>query len=349
MNKLFAELGIRFPIVQAPMAGVQGGALAAAVSSAGGLGSLPCAMLDHDGVRNEVAVIREQTSKPFNLNFFCHLTPTDYAQKEQRWRAALAPYYREFGIDDSSSGPAAMRSPFTLSSAELVEELEPAVVSFHFGLPAADLLERVKRAGAKIFASATTVDEAKWLQDQGADAVIAQGSEAGGHRGMFLSTDLTTQLGTFSLLPQIVRSVSVPVIAAGGIADCKGVKAAVELGACAVQLGTAFLLCDETKTSELHRAAIKSSDSGHTAITNVFSGRPARSIVNRVVRELGPISEQTPPFPLAGAGLAPLRVLAEARGQHDFTSLWCGQNATGCKEVSAVDLTRELAQGFLLT
>jgi len=348
MNTVFEDLGLSLPIVQAPMAGVQGGALAAAVSGVGGLGSVPCAMLDHEGVRNEVAAIREHTSNPFNLNFFCHANPAGYAHKEQAWRTTLEPYYREFNIDANVSEPAAMRSPFTLSSAELVEELRPAVVSFHFGLPTADLLERVKRIGARIFASATTVDEAKWLQEHGADAVVAQGSEAGGHRGMFLSTDLTTQLGTFALLPQIVRSVSVPVIAAGGIADSKGVRAAIELGASAVQLGTVFLLCEEAKTSELHRAALKSSASGHTAITNVFSGRPARSIVNRVVRELGPISANTPPFPLAGAGLAPLRVFAEARGRHDFTSLWCGQNATGCKEISAADLTRELAQGLSL-
>ncbi len=349
MHKLFADLGLSFPIIQSPMAGVQGSALAAAVSSAGGLGSLPCALLDLPSVRNEITVIREQTSNPFNLNFFCNSVPTDYAQKEQAWRAALAPYYRELEIDENHPVSGTVRSPFTQASAELIEELLPEVVSFHFGLPAPDLLARVKKSGAKIFSSATTVDEAIWLEDHGVDAVIAQGSEAGGHRGMFLSSDLTTQVGTFSLLPQIVRSVSVPVIAAGGIADSHGVKAAVELGASAVQLGTVFLLCHEAKTSELHRAALKSSASAHTAITNVFSGRPARSIMNRVVRELGPISEQTPPFPLAGTGLAPLRALAEAQGRHDFTSLWCGQNATGCKEVSAAELTRELAQGLLLT
>lgn len=349
MNKLFADLGLSFPIIQSPMAGVQGSALTIAVSGAGGLGSLPCALLDLPSVRNEVTAIREQTSNPFNLNFFCHKVPTDYAQKEQVWRAALAPYYSELEIGESHPALSTVRSPFTPASVELIEKLLPEVVSFHFGLPSPDLLARVKASGAKIFSSATTVDEAIWLEEHGVDAVIAQGREAGGHRGMFLSSDLTTQVGTFSLLPQIVRSVCVPVIAAGGIADSRGVRAAFELGASAVQLGTAFLLCHEATTSELHRAALKSSASAHTAITNVFSGRPARSIMNRVVRELGPISDKTPPFPLAGEGLAPICALAEAQGRHDFTSLWCGQNATGCKEISAAELTRELAQGLLLT
>jgi nitronate monooxygenase len=336
-------LGIELPIIQAPMAGVQGSALAVAVSNAGGLGSLPCAMLSLDAVRNELAAITSQTPKPYNVNFFCHATPEPSVEREAMWRAALSPYYRAFGIevDTIPAGPG--RAPFGAVAAELLAEFKPAVVSFHFGLPSAELLARVKKAGSKILSSATTVDEALWLEAHGADAIIAQGVEAGGHRGMFLSDDLTTQVGTMALVPQIVQKVRVPVIAAGGIADSKGVAAAMTLGAAGVQVGTAYLLCAEATTSALHRAALKSEAACHTALTNLFTGRPARSIMNRSMRELGPISIAAPAFPLAAAAIAPLRAKAESRGSDDFSPLWSGQNNSGCKEVSAGDLTRELA------
>jgi nitronate monooxygenase len=336
-------LGIELPIIQAPMAGVQGSALAVAVSNAGGLGSLPCAMLSLDAVRNELAAITSQTPKPYNVNFFCHATPEPSVEREAMWRAALSPYYRAFGIevDTIPAGPG--RAPFGAEAAELLAEFKPAVVSFHFGLPSAELLARVKKAGSKILSSATTVDEALWLEAHGADAIIAQGVEAGGHRGMFLSDDLTTQVGTMALVPQIVQKVRVPVIAAGGIADSKGVAAAMTLGAAGVQVGTAYLLCAEATTSALHRAALKSEAACHTALTNLFTGRPARSIMNRSMRELGPISIAAPAFPLAAAAIAPLRAKAESRGSDDFSPLWSGQNNSGCKEVSAGDLTRELA------
>ncbi|MEH6568357.1 MAG: nitronate monooxygenase [Halioglobus sp.] len=345
MNLLLKMLDIELPIIQAPMAGVQGSALAAAVSGAGGLGSLPCAMLDVEAVRSEMSVIRQHTMKPVNLNFFCHTMPQADVQLETKWRSQLGRYYRQYGIDEQSLKTGAVRTPFTESSLRLLAELTPAVVSFHFGLPEEKLLDSVKALGIKILASATTVQEALWLENRGVDAIIAQGIEAGGHRGMFLSTDLATQMGTFSLLPQIVHAVGLPVIAAGGVADAQGVRAALDLGASAVQMGTAFLLCSECNTSVLHREALMSEAAGHTAITNVFSGRPARSIVNRLVSELGPINEQVPAFPLAGAGTAQLRSLAEKEGCADFTPLWCGQNASGCKEISATELVRELAQG----
>lgn len=345
-NLLLEMLKIELPIIQSPMAGVQGSSLAAAVSGAGGLGGLPCAMLDAEAIRSEMKVIRQSTAKPVNLNFFCHTMPRADVQLEMKWRSQLGQYYRQYGVDEKQLTAGVLRQPFTESSVSLLSELGPSVVSFHFGLPEEKLLNRVKALGAKILASATTVQEALWLEDRGADAIIAQGSEAGGHRGMFLSTDLTTQMGTFSLLPQIVSAVGLPVIAAGGIADAQGVRAALDLGASAVQIGTAFLLCNECNTSALHRQALKSESAGHTAITNVFSGRPARSIVNRLVSELGPINEQVPPFPLASAGTAKLRSLAESEGRSDFTPLWCGQNASGCKEVAAADLVRELAEGF---
>ncbi|MDQ3261705.1 MAG: nitronate monooxygenase [Pseudomonadota bacterium] len=337
-------LGIELPIIQAPMAGAQASAMAIAVSNAGGLGSLPCAMLTAAGLRNEFRLIASQTNKPINVNFFCHTPAVVDAAREAVWREKLAPFYAEFGIDPATipSGPG--RAAFNDEMADALEEFKPQVVSFHFGLPPDHLLDRVKRIGAKVFSSATTVAEALWLEAKGVDAVIAQGLEAGGHRGIFLSDDLTTQVGTLSLLPQIVRAVKIPVIAAGGIADAAGVKAAMSLGAGGVQIGTAYLLCPEANTSSIHRAALKSEAASHTALTNIFTGRPARGIVNRVMRTLGPINPAAPEFPLATSAIAPLRAKAEAQGSGNFSPLWSGQNATGCKETGAGELTRELAR-----
>jgi nitronate monooxygenase len=339
-------LGIELPIIQAPMAGVQGSALAVAVCEAGGLGSLPCAMLSIDAMRDELAAITARTRKAFNVNFFCHAPPVPNAEREAAWRAALTPYYAEFGIDAASIPAGPGRNPFSAEAADALEAFKPAVVSFHFGLPSADLLARVKRWGSKILSSATTVEEARWLEARGVDAIIAQGLEAGGHRGIFLSDDLTTQVGTFALVPQLVRNVRVPVIAAGGIADANGVAAAMALGATGVQIGTAYLLCPEATTSAIHRTALKSEAARHTALTNLFTGRPARGIVNRIMRELGPISSVPPAFPLAPAAIVPLRARAENQGSGDFSPLWSGQNASGCREVPAAVLTRELAAGL---
>ena len=338
--------GIELPIIQAPMAGVQGSALAVTVSKAGGLGSLPCATLSLDAMRSELAAITAQTDKPFNLNFFCHTPPLADAAREASWRAALAPYYQEYGIDPATVSAGPGRKPFSAEAADVLDEVRPRVVSFHFGLPSTELLARVRALGAKIIATATTVDEARWLESQGVDAVIAQGLEAGGHRGMFMSADLSTQVGTFALLPQIVRAGRLPVIAAGGIADAKGVAAAMALGASGVQIGTAYLLCPEATTSTVHRAALASEAARHTALTNLFSGGPARGIVNRVMKELDYISPAAPAFPLATTAIAPLRAKAEGQGWGDFSPLWCGQNASGCREVPAADLTRELAAGL---
>ena len=335
-------LGIELPVIQAPMAGPQDSKLAIAVCNAGGLGSLPCAMLSRDAMRAELAAIRAGTQKPFNVNFFCHTAPAPSQEREAAWRAALAPYYEEYGIDPTVAPGGPARAPFTAEAARVLAEFRPAVVSFHFGLPEKPLLRMAKDLGAKILSSATTVEEARWLEAHGADAVIAQGLEAGGHRGNFLTTDMASQLGTFALVPQIVRAVSVPVIAAGGIADAKGVAAAMALGAAGVQVGTAYLLCPEATTSPAHRAALKSEAACRTTLTNVFSGRPARGIVNRAMRELGPISELAPEFPLAAAAIAPLRAKAESMGRGDFSPLWCGQNASGCREIPAGELTRSL-------
>jgi nitronate monooxygenase len=325
---------------------VQGSALAVAVSNAGGLGSLPCASLTLDAMKAELAAIRAQTAKPFNVNFFCHAPPPPDAERDAAWRAVLSPYYAETGLDagDVPAGPG--RAPFSAEAADALAAFAPPVVSFHFGLPAAPLLARVRAWGAKILSSATTADEARWLEARGVDAIIAQGLEAGGHRGMFLSDDLATQIGTLALVPQIADAVKVPVIAAGGIADARGVAAAMALGAAGVQVGTAYLLCPEATTSAVHRAALQSEAARATAVTNVFTGRPARSIVNRLMREVGPMNDAAPPFPRAIASVAPLRARAESRASGDFSSLWAGQNAAACRPAPAAAITRELARGF---
>jgi nitronate monooxygenase len=339
-------LGTELPIIQAPMAGVQLSALAVAVSNAGGLGSLPCAMLAPDAMRKELSAVRAGTSKPYNVNFFCHVPPQPSAEREAAWRAALAPYFAEYGIDPASIPSGAGRLPFSAEAADVLAEFRPAVVSFHFGLPSKALLARVRAWGAKVLASATTLDEARWLEARGVDAIIAQGLEAGGHRGNFLSDDITAQLSTFTLVPQIARAVKIPVIAAGGIADAKGVAAGMALGASGVQVGTAYLLCPEATTSALHRAALKSEAARHTALTNLFTGRPARGILNRLMNDIGPLNPIAPAFPLATSAIVALRTKAEAQGKTDFSSLWSGQNASGCREIPAAQLTRELGAGL---
>ena len=345
MSRVLQDLlDIELPIIQAPMAGVQGHALAVAVSNAGGLGSLPCAMLTPEAMRQELTAIKAQTSRPYNVNFFCHTQPSPNEQRELAWREALSPYYREFGIDPAGIAAGPGRLPFSQEAADVLETYRPAVVSFHFGLPSDALLARVRGWGAKVLASATTVDEGIWLARRGVDAVIAQGVEAGGHRGMFLTDDLTTQVGTLALVRQLVKTIDRPVIAAGGIADAEGVAAAMALGAAGVQIGTTYLLCTEATTSALHRQALKSEAARHTALTNLFTGRPARGIVNRLMRELGPIGP-APAFPLATAAIAPLRAKAESQGSGDFSPLWSGQDASGCREVGAAQLTRDLARG----
>lgn len=337
-------LGIQHPVLQAPMAGVQTHAMAAAVSNAGGLGALPAAMLSLGQLGEELTALAVATTAPFNVNFFCHTPPRPDAEREARWREALAPAYREAGIDPANIPAGPGRMPFSHEAADVLEPFRPAVVSFHFGLPAPDLLARVKSWGSKVLASATTVDEARWLEAHGADAVIAQGLEAGGHRGNFLSPDLSLQLGAFALWPQVAQAVKVPVIATGGIADAAGVQAARALGVAGVQVGTAYLLCDEAQTSALHRAALQSDTP--TALTNLFTGQAARGIVNRVMRDWGPLSPLVPAFPLATSAIAPLRAWAEKQSRADFTPLWSGQNRSGCRPGSAAELTLALAAAW---
>jgi len=342
-DRIPSLLGMSLPILQAPMAGAGDHRLALAVAGAGGLGALPCAMLTPDRIRAEVAAFRAQSDKPLNLNFFCHAAPELDADGLAAWQQRLAPYYREQGLDPATPAPLSNRAPFDATLCALVEELRPEVVSFHFGLPASDLFDRVKATGARVLASATTVAEAVWLDSRGCDAIIAQGAEAGGHRGMFLTEDVATQIGTLSLVPQIVDAVRCPVIAAGGIADGRGIAAAFMLGAEAVQVGTAYLFCPEATISPPHRKALAEGHARETALTNVFTGRPARGMVNRVMREQGFMSDAAPAFPLAGGALAPLRAATEPAGSGDFMPLWSGQSAGLCRAASAADLTRALA------
>ena len=342
-RRLIDLFDIEHPIVLAPMAGAMDVDLAAEVSVAGGLGSLPAGMLNCEALRDQFANFRRRTDKPVNVNFFCHTPPTLNNAREARWRDLLAPYYRELGIDPAAPVPSSNRAPFDAAFCELVEEIKPSVVSFHYGLPAADLLVRVKAAGCCVICSATTPAEAVALERAGVDAVIAQGTEAGGHRGTFLTEDVATQIGTFALVPQVADAVGVPVIAAGGIADARGIAAAFALGAAAVQIGTGYLRCPEAKISATYRAALSHAAADSTVMTNVMSGRAARGIVNRVIRDLGPISDVAPAFPLAAGALAPLRAKAEAAGSGDFSPLWSGQAAALGRDMPAGELTKVLA------
>lgn len=337
---------ISLPVIQAPMAGSQNHELAAAVCEAGGLGSIPAGMLDASLLDAELTAMAALTRKPYNLNFFCHRTPAADPVRNLAWLELLAPYLDTHGIEPASIPDGANRRPFDAAMADVVERHRPAVVSFHFGLPDDALLNRVRATGAKIMSSATTLEEGRWLQAKGVDAVVAQGLEAGGHRGLFLSDDLDGQLGTFTLLPQLVDALDVPVIAAGGIADARGVAAAQALGAAGVQIGTTYLLCDESRASPLHRQALKSLGAERTVLTTLFSGRPARGIVNRLIREVGPRPAAVTAFPLAGNAIARLRSQAEPAGLDDFSPLWAGQNASGCQAIGAGRLTVELAQGW---
>ncbi len=343
-RRILDLFGIELPIVQAPMAGAQGSDLAIAVSEAGGLGSLPCAMLSVDQARTEIDVYQQRTAKPLNVNFFCHVPPEADAAREAAWKKRLNAYYAEFGIDPASIPAGPGRAPFDEKFCDLMLEKKPAVLSFHFGLPDKKLLARARSSGARIVSSATTVAEARWLEAEGCDAIIAQGNEAGGHRGIFLGDDIASQPGTFALVPQVVDAVKVPVIAAGGISDGRGVAAALMLGAAAAQIGTAYLLCPESKISALHRAALQSARDDRTALTNLFTGRPARGLINRLMREAGPMNPAAPEFPLATGALAPLRAKAEAKGSGDFSPLWAGQAASLAREIPAGELTEKLAR-----
>src|ERR1700689_665697 len=346
-RRLLELFKTEFPILLAPMAGIMDADLAIAAAQGGALGSLPCAMLSVEKAREQVNIVRQRVSAPLNMNFFCHRAVEADPKREARWKQRLAPYYDELGLDPAAPVNAANRAPFDAAMCALVEELKPEVVSFHFGLPDQALLNRVKAAGCTVIASATIVREAIWLEENGADVIIAQGAEAGGHRGMFLTENIHEQSGTFALVPQVVDAVKVPVIAAGGIADGRGIAAAFALGAAGVQIGTAYLRCPESKVTPAVRAALAEARDDSTVITNVMTGRAARGVRNRVMREVGPISPDAPAFPHAATALAPLKAAAEKLGRVDFTNLWAGQAVGLGSDMPAAELTRALAAAAL--
>jgi nitronate monooxygenase len=346
-RRLLELFKTEFPIVLAPMAGVMDADLVIAAAQGGALGSLPCAMLSPEKAREQVNIIRQRVSAPLNMNYFCHAPVDADPKRAAGWKQRLAPFYAEYGLDPNAEVPFANRAPFDAAMCELVEQLKPEVVSFHFGLPDQGLLRRVKAAGSIVISSATVVKEAIWLEENGADAIIAQGAEAGGHRGMFLTDDIAGQPGTFALVPQVVDAVKVPVIAAGGIADGRGIAAAFALGAAGVQIGSAYLRCPESKVIAPARVALAQAMDDSTVVTNVMTGRPARGVANRVMREVGPISPDAPAFPHAATGLAPLKAAAEKLGKVDFTNLWAGQAVRLGREMPAAELTRALAGAAL--
>jgi nitronate monooxygenase len=346
-RRLLDLLNLEIPIIQAPMAGSDSIALARGVSSTGALGSLACPLLSPDAVREAARALRDGMNRPFNLNFFCHAMEVPADAARERWKNSLRSHYERLGLDIDAVPESRLRLPFDEEMCAVVEEVRPAVVSFHFGLPAPHLVERLKARDMKILSSATSVREARWLQDRGCDAVIVQGFEAGGHRAMFLESDPASQVGLFALPPQVADAVSVPVIATGGIGDARGIAAAFALSASGVQLGTAYLFCPESKISPLYRRALEQIDDTGTALTNLFSGRPARGVLNRYLRESGPMSESALAFPHAATLVAPLRAASEKAGSPDYMQMWAGQAASLGSSMPADQLTRKLAADAL--
>lgn len=346
-NEIRELFSVEIPIVQAPMAVASGLEMALAVSEAGGLGSLACATLDAASLRRLLETAWRRTSFPLNVNFFAHSVARPDAVRDQAWLNKLSGYAEEAGVELPKSLSTISPRPFDSEHCEVIEDLKPSVVSFHFGLPEMDLVSRIMSTGATVISSATTVREARWLEDHGCDAIIAQGYEAGGHRGMFLTDDLTTQLGTLSLVPQIVDSVRVPGIAAGGIADGRGVAAAMALGASGVQIGTAYLFTKEAEITEIYRSSLEAAATIDSTITNVVSGRPTRVLLNRLVNELGPMSPDAPEFPRGFAAIATLRSAHEQKGKRDFSAHFVDQSAALVRRSTSFELTHRLASDAL--
>lgn len=346
-NRVTKLLDIEMPIVQAPMAGFSTLPMALAVAGAGGLGSMACAAMAPEALEELLAAVQVPEAGALNLNFFVHQTPPGDAAKDQAWLTRLKPWYEAEGQAPPEHLSPDILTPFGEEECAVLERATPRVASFHFGLPSSKLTGRLKAAGWKIISSATTLEEALWLEDHGCDIVIAQGLEAGGHRGMFLTTDTAAQKGIMALVPQIIDAVNVPVIAAGGIGDGRGIAAAFALGASGVQLGTAFLHTHEARMSQLQYAAMSGDANPVTALTNVLSGRPARAVVNRAIKELGPLTEDAPPFPKALGAIGPIKQAAESKGRADFSAHYCGQAAyLGCR-TGAAQLVRDLSAAAL--
>ena len=342
-TELTDRLGIRYPIIQAPMAGSSTPALAIAVSTAGGLGSLGLAMHSQESLRTDCATVSNATDAPYNANFFVHSEPVDDLERVDDARSMLAPYYRELGLGKVPEAITPIPS-FNEIHLRALLDLRPPVVSFHFGLPSDDALKAIKAAGLFTLSSATNVAEARELEARGVDAVIAQGFEAGGHRGTFLQPYERGHVGTLALVPQVVDAVSIPVIAAGGIGDGRGIAAALALGASAVQLGTAFLSCPESAAHPLYREALNEARDDQTRITHAFSGRPARGLENRYLLEMAGHEARYPDFPILNTLTGPLRKASAKENNPDFLSLWSGQSAAMSKNLPACELIQWLVK-----
>ncbi|TAM01347.1 MAG: nitronate monooxygenase [Paraburkholderia sp.] len=342
---LLTLLGIEKPIIQAPMAGVSTPELAAAVSNAGGLGSLGFGASNAERARQAIRATRALTDKPFNVNVFCHQPAQANEAVEREWTKWLAPEFEKYGATPPAAMSEINRSFLVDRDLQkvLIEE-KPAVVSFHFGLPPANVIAELKQAGITLFVSATNLDEARLAEAAGVDAIVAQGIEAGGHRGVF-NPDADDRLGTFALTRLLVRSCRLPIISAGGIMDGAGIVAVLALGAQAAQLGTAFVTSAESPIDEGYRRALLGDPARHTTFTKAISGRAARSVVNRFT-QLGddPRAPQTPAYPIAYDIGKALIAAAKAKGEFGYGAQWAGQAAALSRALPAAELVAKLEE-----
>jgi nitronate monooxygenase len=345
-SALFSKLGIRIPIIQAPMAGVSTVKLAAAVCEAGALGSVPLGTSTAQQAMTQIAEMRALTDKPFNVNVFCHRPAQANAEREARWLAHLRPHFDKLGVAPPERLKEIYKS-FVEDEAmlEVFLSQRPAIVSFHFGLPPQRYIEALKAAGIILMASATTPAEARLIEQAGIDVIVAQGVEAGGHRGVFDPEQGDAGIGTFALVRLLAKSSSLPIVAAGGIMDGQGIAAAMALGATAVQLGTAFVLCPESSANAYYRSLFKSEQVHRTELTAAISGRSARGFMNRFVTDIGASGHPPiPDYPTAYDAAKALSAAAAQKGVQDYAVTWAGQGAALARELPARDLINVLAE-----
>lgn len=338
-------LGIALPIIQAPMAGTSTPELAAAVSNAGGMGSMGLAANTVEQARQAIARCKALTDAPFNANFFCNRAPVADPAIESEWLAYLAPLFDEAGVP----APTSLEAPYLSfndnpAMLDMLLEEKPPIVSFHFGIPSAPTIQKLKAAGITLMATATTLPEARAIEAAGLDVIVAQGVEAGGHRGVFDPHDDDLGLTTIALTRLLTAHTDLPVIAAGGIMDGNGIRAVLELGACAAMMGTAFILCPESAADDAYRSTLSSDKAQHTRITAVASGRPARGIVNGLHNRIDtPGRPPQPAFPICYTAAKALQKAAQAQGNAEFASHWAGQGAPLARAMPAAELVRVLA------
>lgn len=339
MTSLLHRLGMAIPLVQAPMAGTSTPALAAAVASAGGLGSIALGAVDAEAGRKMIAATRALTDRPFNVNLFCHAPAVRDAAREAVWLKALAPAFARFGATPPDAIGEIYRSFIAdPDMAEMLVAERPAVVSFHFGLPAAEVIGRLKDTGAVLLATATSLAEGRRVAAAGIDAVVAQGYEAGGHRGQFDPDAPDDRLSTLALVQVLARELPIPVIAAGGIMTGGGIAAALASGALAVQLGTAFIGCPESAADAGHRAALFSPAAHHTVMTDAISGRPARCLANGFTALAATLDAPRAAYPVAYDAGKALNTAARAAGDTTFGAQWAGQGAPLARALPAAEL-----------